>query len=492
MDKTERAAFWDRADGYNRYIQAEFASFRKDAWTKQICDHFGKDDRLDILDAGCGPGFFSVILSSQGHRLTGIDQSEDMLRVAEENANKFGVSPVFIKMDINDLEFEDDSFDVIVTRNVTWTLEYPEKVYSEFRRVLRSGGMLLIYDANWHLHFYDDELMKKVRAHEQAHFEKYGVHEVVSGGDYEYYATAPLTRTIRPAWDVKVLTNLGFDVETSEDIGAHLYEQWEKDLYQESPLFEICAVKHDENIQQSSMREYWQERSKTFGFAKDIAQLREIGDQVKGYLPEGRLKVLDCGCGPGAISAAMGLLGHDVTGVDLSRNMINKARENTSSIGLRCEFICTAAGELPFGDDTFDVVISRNLTWALPEPEQVFTQWRRGLKPGGLLIYWDGNHYLYWYDDEMRKIRDKVLSHIGDAHQREGIDPTLCDETARYLPMSRLNRPSQWDDKVLPVLGFDIIAEHIQYPQNLVKYGIYDKGSSTQFLIVAKSSKQQI
>ena len=53
-----------------------------------------------------------------------------MLGHAAENARRLGVSPDFLKMDIGNLEFADDTFDVIVTRNVTWTLEHPEMVYT--------------------------------------------------------------------------------------------------------------------------------------------------------------------------------------------------------------------------------------------------------------------------------------------------------------------------------------------------------------------------
>lgn len=146
-------------------------------------------------------------------------------------------------MDINVLEFEDGCFDVIVTRNVTWTLEYPERVYEEFKRILRPGGILLIYDANWHMHYFDKVAMKRVRNREQKHFEKYGREEVVCCDDTDYFMPLPLSGTNRPGWDHEVLRKLGFDVAIEEDLGRKVYEEWEKELYGESPLFEICARK---------------------------------------------------------------------------------------------------------------------------------------------------------------------------------------------------------------------------------------------------------
>ena len=247
VNKKDRAKRWSDGEDYNRYIIEELNSFRKNAWKKQITDHFNEKKGLHILDVGTGPGFLACILAEEGHKVTAIDNSEGMLSHAKENALSLGVSPEFLLMDVNVLSFSDDTFDIIVTRNVTWTLEYPERVYEEFRRILKPQGMLLIYDANWHLHFYDDELMKKVRQREQDYFEKYGRREVVCEDDKEYFDSAPLTRIFRPIWDIGILKDkMGMKVSVQEDIGQYLYEQWEKELYGESPLFEICAVKQNE------------------------------------------------------------------------------------------------------------------------------------------------------------------------------------------------------------------------------------------------------
>lgn len=242
MNSEERAKIWSSGEGYNRYITSELSSFRKEAWKKQI-EKLLKGDNLRILDVGCGPGFFSCILSEMGHELTGIDASDGMLTCARENAKRLQVNPEFLKMDVNELEFPDDTFDVVISRNVTWTLEHPGEVYAEFKRILKPGGKLIIYDANWHMHFFDDELYKKVKQHEEEHFKKYGTQEIVSNGDMEYLKTAPLTSTLRPQWDIKTLEALNMDVEVEEDVGRNVYGDWEKELYAESPLFCVCATK---------------------------------------------------------------------------------------------------------------------------------------------------------------------------------------------------------------------------------------------------------
>lgn len=492
MNSEERAKRWESGEGYNRYVTSEFESFRKEAWKRQILDHFPNRTNLSILDVGCGPGFFSCILSEEGHTVTAIDSSDGMLACARENARKFGVSPTFLHMDITDLRFEDNTFDVLVMRNVTWTLQFPEETYAQFKRILKPYGTLLIFDANWQMHFFDDELMKRVRAREKRHFQKYGRREVVSSGDLEYYKTAPLTSIYRPTWDKTTLERLGFEVSITENIGEHLYEEWEKELYGESPLFEVCAVKQPEGVALDNMRTYWNRRSESFGFVSDEDELRSIGNRICRYLPKRHLKVLDVGTGPGSIACAMALMGHDVTGIDLASDMIERARQGAAAKGLSIRFMNTRADELPFDDDTFDVVVSRNLTWALPDPEGTFAQWQRVVKPGGTVVYLDGNHYLYFHDEEARRARELVTEKLGTPHGKEAADSfdySLCDETARDLPLSKFDRPSEWDEIALPKLGFDIIGKEVFTPQRLLAQGVYDMGYYTSFLIAARNNK---
>ncbi|WP_269849317.1 class I SAM-dependent methyltransferase [Methanosarcina horonobensis] len=50
----------------------------------------------------------------------------------------------------------------------------PLAVYREWQRVLNPGGVLLIFDANWNLHYYDENLMEEVKHREKLCIEKYG------------------------------------------------------------------------------------------------------------------------------------------------------------------------------------------------------------------------------------------------------------------------------------------------------------------------------
>ena len=57
-----------------------------------------------------------------------------------------GVDIEVLQMDAQNLDFEDDTFDLIVTRNVTWVMEQPTKACSEWIRVLQPGGRMINFD----------------------------------------------------------------------------------------------------------------------------------------------------------------------------------------------------------------------------------------------------------------------------------------------------------------------------------------------------------
>lgn len=82
--------------------------------------------------------FFSVLLANLGCQVIGIDYSDKMLEEARSNAQKFKANVEFQKMDVQDLGFQDETFDLIITRNVTWNLEKPVQAYQEMFRVLKN------------------------------------------------------------------------------------------------------------------------------------------------------------------------------------------------------------------------------------------------------------------------------------------------------------------------------------------------------------------
>jgi SAM-dependent methyltransferase len=102
-----------------------------------------------------------------------------------------------------------------------------------------------------------------------------------------------------------------------------------------------------------------------------------------------RESVLDLGSGAGTdslIAAQMvGPEGH-VTGIDMTPQMLAKARAAAAEMGLgNVEFVEAEAERLPFPDSTFDVVISNGVIDLIPDKDAVFSELARVLAPGGRL-----------------------------------------------------------------------------------------------------------
>ena len=93
--------------------------------------------------------------------MTAIDYTEEMLKKAKNNAGILADKIEWYQMDAQALRFADNTFDMIVSRNVTWNLEHPDRAYYEWMRVLKPGGVLLNFDANWYHHY----LMKRKELH---------------------------------------------------------------------------------------------------------------------------------------------------------------------------------------------------------------------------------------------------------------------------------------------------------------------------------------
>jgi SAM-dependent methyltransferase len=241
-------AYWSAsADNYDKIINDELNSFRAEVWTSQILENSPDKEVLDILDAGCGPGFFSILLAHAGHRVIGVDGAVRMLQRAKENADKYRVSPTFYEMDCHHLKFSDGIFDVVVSRNLTHALREHETVYREWKRVLRPGGILMIFDANWHLPRVDKALLAETIRREDECIRIYGTTFNGTKRDSDAAKTGEphqLGSNVRPQWDIALLEQVGFhDVYADKDIIEHLWDPKEKLLYGATPMFMIRAMK---------------------------------------------------------------------------------------------------------------------------------------------------------------------------------------------------------------------------------------------------------
>ena len=248
--------YWNhRYSGYSKVNQKELEGIQRERWKKQFERLLPSNKNLKVLDIGTGPGFFTIILEELGYtNITGIDVSEKMLEVAKENIQKYGKKNSriqLIQMDAQKLEFQPESFDIIVSRNLTWNLENPQQAYSEWLRVLKPNGDLFIFDANWYAFLQNESLEKEFeekrkRAIEEK-LEDYWQGEGVDEEKMNWIVQQlPLTYQQRPQWDRNYFSSQeGISVETEENFGDLVWDYEEQLNYGATPMFCIKVVKGD-------------------------------------------------------------------------------------------------------------------------------------------------------------------------------------------------------------------------------------------------------
>ena len=323
-DRKEKiAGYWTkRSSDFKEQRREELHSPLTKRWMEEIDKYLPEKEHLRILDVGCGAGFFSILLAKRGHQVTGIDLTPDMILHARELAKEEQADCEFQVMDAENPEYDDDTFDFVISRNLTWTLPDAQKAYKEWMRVLKPGGVLLNFDAN--------------------------------------YGAVDFT-------------------DTSD-------------------------------------------------------------------LPKNHAHNLDVGCGAGFFSILLAKRGHQVTGIDLTPDMILHARELAKEEQADCEFQVMDAENPEYDDDTFDFVISRNLTWTLPDAQKAYKEWMRVLKPGGVLLNFDANYGAVDFTD---------TSDLPKNHAHNQIENTLmqeCEDIKRQLSISNYARPA-WDLETLSNSG---------------------------------------
>lgn len=108
------------------------------------------------------------------------------------------------------------------------------------------------------------------------------------------------------------------------------------------------------------------------------AFLRRLG------IPAGS-RVLDVACGTGNLAIPLARMGMDVTGVDIATNLLAQARVRAEEEELTARFDEGDAEQLPYGDGSFDVVVTMFGAMFAPRPEMVASELGRVLRRGGML-----------------------------------------------------------------------------------------------------------
>lgn len=254
---------WNNAtDSYiNEQEKSDFVEINK----KIICDRFCKVSGKEILDLGCGYGYYTDLLREFGNNVIGCDGSEKMLEYAKERYTKYEFQLVDIE---KELPYGDNTFDIILSNQVLMDIKNIESVVTECARVIKDGGILYIgivhpafYNSDWQVDykgFCKGKIMDK-------YLSEYSKINNFWGDTMHYH------RTISTY--VNVITSRGFrltkmnepevydGVNKSKEIPLFLFIEFEKikeeDLfYSESNMAHLRKVIEDIEKEKATLEEH--------------------------------------------------------------------------------------------------------------------------------------------------------------------------------------------------------------------------------------------
>lgn len=215
-------------------------------WFRELEKHLPENGKLKILDVGTGTGFFAVLLAQAGHRVEGVDLTPAMLEEARALAAQRGLDITFREMDAQALDYEDGCFDAVISRNLTWTLPDPERAYGQWFRVLKPGGVLLNFDANWYRYLWDRGA-EQAHARDRENMWASDVRDETAGTDVSAMEAiarqAPLSARMRPGWDLGVLRGLGLQAAADTEIWRQVWTREERINNASTPMFLVEARK---------------------------------------------------------------------------------------------------------------------------------------------------------------------------------------------------------------------------------------------------------
>jgi SAM-dependent methyltransferase len=145
-------------------------------------------------------------------------------------------------------------------------------------------------------------------------------------------------------------------------------------------------------------------------------------------LPEPPARVAEMGCGTGTLSVLLADEGYVVDGVDFSPEMLRRATSKADGRP-RLTFVQADAARPPLEPATYDVVLSRHVLWAMPDPAVALGRWTELLGPGGRLVLVEG----FWSNGAGLRAEETVQ---------------LVEGIGRHAELRRLSDASYWGREI--------------------------------------------
>ncbi len=354
--------YWDeRSSVFDKEHDTEDVN----AWMRVLGKLLGEDRTKSVLDLGTGTGFLANMTAKIGYPTIGVDISKEMMGYAVRHARAKGANAVYMEGSALKLPFMDSTVDFVINARLIWTIVEPDTSTREWLRVVKPGGKIFCFNR-----------MKEGVGLTSNKLNIYGDDEVNKELRFKGAAMDELTDLFERNGliDVKIeklpgLTLSGYD-----------YEPW----------FVLMGTKPvlQRQLEAEGMACFWDKSAAEYEVTHEVAD-KEMWKKVLDSLicSKKDIKILDVATGTGIIANMLGSNGYEnVFGIDISEGMLRIAIDHAKEQESNVKFKYADALELPFGDGSFDVVISSRLLWTLTEPEMAIKEWRRVLKDGGKII----------------------------------------------------------------------------------------------------------
>lgn len=143
MVECKEEQYWSRfAHSYDR--DGEYVVGRPilEAIEKKLSE---ERDLGDVVEFGCGTGFFTKAIARNARQVVATDLSDEMLEVARDQLGEFQ-NVIIQKADCANSNFRAEGFDSVLIANLIHVLDDPAPCLEESHRILRNGGLLIAVD----------------------------------------------------------------------------------------------------------------------------------------------------------------------------------------------------------------------------------------------------------------------------------------------------------------------------------------------------------